>query len=63
MGYLTKRQKEVCKLAIQGYKNQEIADKMGINVNSVKQRLHYIFRVLNIQKREQIKEALKDLQE
>ena len=45
---LTKREKEILKLASQGYSNKKIADELCISYHTVKFHLENIYRKLNI---------------
>ena len=40
---LTSREREIVKFVTQGYKNKEIAEKMSIGEQTVKNHLHDIF--------------------
>jgi LuxR family maltose regulon positive regulatory protein len=55
---LTAREYEIAKLASIGFQNREIAEKLFISENTVKQYLKNIFQKLNINKRSSIKHLL-----
>lgn len=44
---LTEKEKEVLQLACQGYTNQQIAEKISLNINTVKFHKRNIFEKLN----------------
>lgn len=49
--YLTRRQKEILRLLLQGYDNQTIAIEMGISIKTVENHLTRLYRQLNVQSR------------
>ena len=55
---LTKREKEMLKLVIKGYTNQEIAGNLCISVYTVKMHIYNIFKKLNISNRSAIANKL-----
>lgn len=56
---LTRREFEIAHLAAEGLKNQEIADKLFVTVNTIKSALKGIFTKLDIYSRRELKEKLK----
>ncbi|RXI98732.1 LuxR family transcriptional regulator [Anaerobacillus alkaliphilus] len=50
---LTNREKEVLFLVLEGFNNQEIAEKLYISVHTVKNHITNIFKKLNVQDRAQ----------
>ena len=48
---LSPREGEICSLVAQGFKNREMAEKMFINEQTVKNHLHNIFEKLNVSDR------------
>lgn len=58
---ITSRQKEILNLLSQGDSNQMIATKLGINVGTVKQHFHHIFKIFAIKNRvEALQYAIRD---
>lgn len=55
---LTKREREVSRLAVCGYTNIEIADQLHISVNTVKQALRHAMEKTNCKKRQELIEYL-----
>ena len=55
---LTAREREVAKLAVFGFSNQEIADKLGISVAGVKQTLRSATHKGNVQGRQELASIL-----
>lgn len=55
---LTRREKEIARLAAKGYRNSEIAQALHITENTVKGYMKIIFRKLEIDRRSYLKEAL-----
>ncbi len=55
---LTEREYEIAKLASVGFQNREIAEKLFLSENTVKQYLKNIFIKLNIKKRSNIKHII-----
>lgn len=53
LGKLTSREREVLELLIEGYRNQEIANRLFITVATVKAHLTTIFEKLGVQSRSQ----------
>jgi DNA-binding CsgD family transcriptional regulator len=51
---LAPRQQETVDLVIEGLNNQEIADHLGLSVNTVKSDLKKIFKELGVSYRSQI---------
>ena len=51
---LAPRQQETVTLVLQGLNNQEIADTLGISINTVKSDLKKIFKELGVSYRSQI---------
>ena len=47
-GAITPRQQDVIKLVVQGFSTQEIADRLNISVNTVKNHKQLLFRKLNV---------------
>ncbi len=54
-GPLSARESEIVELAAQGYKNREIAQKMFISEQTVKNHLHNIFEKLGVSGRKELK--------
>ena len=48
---LTVRELEILKLVAEGYRNQEIADKIFISVDGVKKHLYRTFQKLDVKSR------------
>lgn len=48
---MTKRQKEILGLLAQGYSNNEIAERLGISVGTIKSHIHQIFSKLSAESR------------
>lgn len=57
---LTKREADVARLAAQGLRNREIAQQLYITEATVKGYISSIFQKLQIDRRSQIMEMLKD---
>lgn len=55
---LTKREREVAKLASEGMRNKEIADKLGITERTVKAHLSVVFQKLRIDRRSSLEKML-----
>ncbi len=51
---LTPRQREVCRVLVQGCSNAEIAAKLGISVSTVQNHLHSILRKLGVRRRGEV---------
>lgn len=51
---LTNRESEVCGLILNGYTNDEIAEKLIISINTVKRHIQNIFRKLDVKSRSQL---------
>ncbi len=45
---LTKREREILSMLAKGYSNNEIADKLGIRLTTVKTHLYHAYRKMNI---------------
>ena len=48
---LSKRESEVLELLVAGLKNVQIADKLGVSVNTVKTQLKQVYRKLQVNSR------------
>jgi DNA-binding NarL/FixJ family response regulator len=48
---LTNRQREILALLGQGYSNNEIAEKLGVSVGTIKSHIHHIFDKLSAESR------------
>ena len=57
---LTNREYEVAKLAAQGYRNREIADKLQIGEKTVRTHLGVVFRKLMIDRRAKLSDYISD---
>ena len=55
---LTEREQEVARLAADGFRNFEIAEKLNISENTVKHHLKIIFQKMNIDRRTKLIEML-----
>jgi two-component system nitrate/nitrite response regulator NarP len=55
---LTKRRRQVAKLACQGLSNRQIAEKIGVTEGTVKTHLHAIYEKLDIGSRTELAVAL-----
>jgi two-component system, NarL family, nitrate/nitrite response regulator NarL len=55
---LTKRRRQVAKLACRGLSNREIAEKLGLIEGTVKIHLHAVYKELNIHSRTKLAIAL-----
>jgi two-component system, NarL family, nitrate/nitrite response regulator NarL len=55
---LTKRRRQVAKLACLGLSNREIAEKLGLIEGTVKVHLHAVYEKLNIHSRTKLAIAL-----
>lgn len=51
---LTEREREVAKLAAEGYSNQEIATRLVLSVRTVESHMHRIMRKLDVSSRRAI---------
>jgi DNA-binding NarL/FixJ family response regulator len=60
---LTKRRRQVAKLACRGLSNREIAEKLGLIEGTVKLHLHAIYEELNIHSRTKLAVALMKMQQ
>jgi DNA-binding NarL/FixJ family response regulator len=60
---LTKRRRQVAKLACRGLPNREIAEKLGVSVGTVKVHLHAVYEKLNIHSRTKLAIALLKMQQ
>lgn len=56
---LTARQREVADLLLQGMRNQDIAESMGISLHTVRRHLEQIFRRLGVNNRRDAVRMLK----
>lgn len=56
---LTTREKEVAELAVQSMRNTDIAEALGISLNTVKMHLKSIYEKLSIDKRSKLREKLR----
>lgn len=61
IGQLTTREWEVAKLCIDGLRNHEIAQRLGVGVGTVEFHVRNILRELNLTSRYELREALPDL--
>jgi len=59
---LTKRRRQVAKLACRGLSNREIAEKLGLIEGTVKVHLHAVYEKLNIHSRTKLAIALVKMQ-
>jgi DNA-binding NarL/FixJ family response regulator len=59
---LTRRRRQVAKLACRGLSNREIAEKLGVNEGTVKVHLHAVYKKLNIHSRTKLTIALMKMQ-
>jgi two-component system nitrate/nitrite response regulator NarP len=59
---LTKRRRQVAKLACRGLSNREIAEKLGVNEGTVKVHLHAVYEKLNIHSRTKLAVTLMKMQ-
>jgi two-component system nitrate/nitrite response regulator NarP len=59
---LTRRRRQVAKLACRGLSNREIAEKLGLIEGTVKVHLHAIYEKLNIHSRTKLAIALMKIQ-
>jgi DNA-binding NarL/FixJ family response regulator len=59
---LTKRRRQVAKLACRGLSNREIAEKLGVIEGTVKVHLHAVYEELNIHSRTKLAIALMKMQ-
>ena len=59
---LTRRRRQVAKLACRGLSNREIAEKLGVNEGTVKVHLHAVYEKLNIHSRTKLAIALMKMQ-
>ena len=48
---LTRREQELARLVCDGRSNQEIADEIGLSLETVKKHLHSVFRKLEVSSR------------
>jgi len=60
---LSKRRRQVAKLACLGLSNREIADKLGLTKGTVKIHLHAVYATLNIHSRTKLAIALMKMQQ
>jgi len=60
---LTKRRRQVAKLACRGLSNREIAEKLGLIEGTVKVHLHAVYEKLNIHSRTKLAIALMKMQQ
>jgi DNA-binding NarL/FixJ family response regulator len=60
---LTKRRRQVAKLACRGLSNREIAEKLGLIEGTVKLHLHAVYEELNIHSRTKLAVALMKMQQ
>ena len=54
---LSRREKEVARLAAKGYTNVQIAEELYISTETVKRHMSTIFEKLRIESRKQLKES------
>ena len=55
---LTRRRRQVAKLACRGLSNREIAEKLGLTEGTVKIHLHAIYEKLDVHSRTELKRLL-----
>lgn len=60
---LTRRRRQVAKLACRGLSNREIAEKLDLNEGTVKVHLHAVYEKLNIHSRTKLAIALMKMQQ
>jgi DNA-binding NarL/FixJ family response regulator len=60
---LTKRRRQVARLACRGLSNREIAEKLGLIEGTVKVHLHAVYEKLNIHSRTKLAIALMKMQQ
>jgi len=60
---LTRRRRQVAKLACRGLSNREIAEKLGVIEGTVKVHLHAVYEKLNIHSRTKLAIALMKMQQ
>jgi DNA-binding CsgD family transcriptional regulator len=60
---LTRRRRQVAKLACRGLSNREIAEKLGLIEGTVKVHLHAVYEKLNIHSRTKLAIALMKMQQ
>lgn len=60
-GPLTKREKQVIHNLVKGLTYQEIADQMGVSINSVRHHVKNIYKKLQIQSRSKLMEKIKQV--
>ena len=60
---LTRRRRQVAKLACRGLSNREIAEKLGLIEGTVKVHLHAVYEKLNIHSRTKLAIALMKVQQ
>lgn len=46
--FITPRQNEIIKLIIQGYSTQEIAERLGVSINTIRNHKQVLFRKVNV---------------
>lgn len=60
---LTKTERKVLSLMVEGLKNREIGERMFVSVNTVKTHVQHIFQKLAVSTREQAADVLKKFRE
>ena len=55
---LTRRPRQVANLVLRGFSNGEIAERLGISVNTVKAHVHAMYKKLNVHNRTKLAIAL-----
>ena len=55
---LTRRERDVASLVMQGYRNAEIAERLSLSVRTVEGHIYRTFEKLGISKRDELKSEL-----
>ncbi len=58
LGLLSRRERDVVSLVLEGVTNAEIADRLGISLRTVEDRLHRAFRQLGVRNRKHLNVVL-----